>query len=134
MLFTHVNVPVMGRTAEADVVQRWRDLLRQHAAVSCALERALEQHGLGVSEFEALDQLVAADRAKRRMSELAADMYLSQSALSRTVARLEDAGLVTRVMCSDDRRGIFVSLTDKGRATHRKARVTRHAVLSEQLD
>ncbi len=134
MLFTHVNVRVMGRTAEADVVQRWRDLLRQHAAVSCALERALEQHGLGVSEFEALDQLVAGDCAKRRMSELAADMYLSQSALSRTVARLEDAGLVTRVMCSDDRRGIFVSLTDKGRAVHRKARQTRHAVLSEHLD
>jgi DNA-binding MarR family transcriptional regulator len=139
MLLTHVNVRVMVQTTEAateaDLVQRWRTLLRQHAAVSCALERALEeQHGIGVSEFEALDQLVGAHRAKRRMSDLAGDMYLSQSALSRTVARLEDAGLVTRVMCSDDRRGIFVSLTDRGRALHRKARRTRHTVLSNHLD
>jgi DNA-binding MarR family transcriptional regulator len=135
MLFPHVNVRVMVQTAEAELVQRWRTLLRQHAAVSCALERALEeQHGIGVSEFEALDRLAAADRAKRRMSDLAADMYLSQSALSRTVARLENAGLVNRAMCSDDRRGIFVSLTDRGRALHRRARRTRHAILSEHLD
>jgi len=124
----------MGRTSEADLVQRWRELLRQHAAVSCALERALEhEHGIGISEFEALDRLVGAGRSKRRMSELAGEMYLSQSALSRTVSRLEDAGLVTRVMCSDDRRGIFVSATDKGRALHRKARHTQHGVLGEHL-
>lgn len=86
-----------------------------------------------VSEFEALDQLVGADRAKRRMSDLAGDMYLSQSALSPTVARLENAGFVTRVMCSNDRRGIFVSLTDRGRAVHHKVRRTRHATLSEHL-
>jgi DNA-binding MarR family transcriptional regulator len=134
MLFTHVNVRVMGQTSEATLVQRWRELLRQHAVVSGALERALEhQHGIGISEFEALDRLVGADRSKRRMSELAGEMHLSQSALSRTVARLEDAGLVTRVMCSDDRRGIFVSVTDQGRSLHRKARRTQHDVLGEHL-
>ncbi len=134
MFLAHVNVSGMGQTSEVDLVQRWRDLLRQHAAVSCALERALEQqHGIGISEFETLDRLVGADRAKRRMSELAGEMHLSQSALSRAVARLEEAGLVTRVMCSDDRRGIFVSLTDKGRTLHRKARRTQHGVLGEHL-
>jgi DNA-binding MarR family transcriptional regulator len=122
------------QTSEVTLVQRWHELLRQHATVSCALERALEQqHDIGISEFEALDHLVGAECAKRRMSELAGDMHLSQSALSRTVARLEDAGLVTRAMCSDDRRGIFVTLTDRGRTLHRKARRTRHAVLSEHL-
>lgn len=130
----HVNLRAMGQTSEADLVHRWRALLRQHAVVSCALERALEhEHGIGISEFEALDRLVAAGRPKSRVSELAGEMHLSQSALSRAVARLEDAGLVTRVMCSDDRRGIFVSVTDKGRALHRKARRTRHGVLGEHL-
>jgi DNA-binding MarR family transcriptional regulator len=125
----------MGPMPEQELVSRWRHLLSQHAAVSCALERALEeQHGIGVSEFETLDWLVGAHGARRRMSELAADMYLSQSALSRTVARLEDAGLVARSMCSDDRRAISVCLTDAGRTLHRRARRTRYSVLSEHLN
>jgi DNA-binding MarR family transcriptional regulator len=127
--------PGMGQTSEPELVDRWRRLLSQHATVSCALERALEEgHGIGVSEFETLDWLVGARGGRRRMSELAADMYLSQSALSRTVARLEDAGLVARAMCSDDRRAVFVGLTDAGRTLHRRARRTRYAVLSEHLN
>ena len=48
------------------------------------------------------------------MSDLTSDIYLSQSALSRAVARLESDGLVHRSMCTDDRRAIFVCLTDAG--------------------
>ena len=47
-----------------------------------------------MSEFEVLDRLADATCEQRRMHDLAGDMYLSQSALSRTVARLERAGLV----------------------------------------
>jgi DNA-binding MarR family transcriptional regulator len=67
------------------------------------------------------------------MHDLAGDMYLSQSALSRTVARLERAGLVARSMCADDRRAIFVTLTDAGRERHASARRTQRAVLAEHL-
>jgi DNA-binding MarR family transcriptional regulator len=125
----------MGQMPEQELVRRWRALLSQHATVSCALERALEErHGIGVSEFETLDWLAGTRDRRCRMSELAADMYLSQSALSRTVARLEDAGLVARAMCSDDRRAIFVGITDAGCSLHRRARRTRYAVLSEHLN
>jgi DNA-binding MarR family transcriptional regulator len=60
-------------------------------------------------------------------------MYLSQSALSRTVARLERGGLVVRGMCADDRRAIFITLTDAGRECHARARRTQRAVLAEHL-
>ena len=59
------------------------------------------------------------------MSDLAGDIYLSQSALSRAVARLERDGLVERSMCADDRRAVFVCLTEKGsRSTSRRCRPT----------
>jgi len=86
-----------------------------------------------MSEFETLDRLVAADCEKRRMQDLAADMYLSQSALSRTVARLEKGGLVGRALCEADRRGIFVTLTESGVRRHAEARETHRAVLAEHL-
>ena len=47
------------------------------------------------------------------MQELGTSVQLSQSALSRVVARLEADGLVTRAMCADDRRGIYVELTEE---------------------
>jgi DNA-binding MarR family transcriptional regulator len=118
------------RTSE--LVDEWRTLLARHAAVSCALESALEgEHRIGLSEFETLDRLVDANCSKYRMLELASDMHLSQSALSRAVARLERDGLVKRSMCPDDRRAMFVCLTEKGRRVHRKAVPTHRSVLSE---
>jgi DNA-binding MarR family transcriptional regulator len=117
-----------------EVVARWRDVLACYSTVSCALDRALQDaHQIGMSEFEALDRLVDATCDQRRMHDLAEDMYLSQSALSRTVARLERAGLVSRTMCADDRRAIVVTLTDAGRALHAEARRTQRAVLAEHL-
>lgn len=117
--------------APTELVGQWRELLDRHAAVSCALEKALQQrHGIGLSEFETLDRLVEAACQKYRMTELAGDIYLSQSALSRAVARLERDGLVERTMCADDRRAIFVRLTDKGRALYDLALPTHRSVLA----
>src|SRR3954470_10127313 len=116
------------------LVGRWRELLDQHARVTCALEQALEhQHGLGVSEFEVLDRLVSDAGEGRRIQELAGEVHLSQSALSRVVARLEAEGLVVRKMCKEDRRGVFACVTDEGRARHAEASPTHRAVLAETL-
>ena len=56
------------------------------------------------------------------MPELAEVVHATQSTVSRVVARLEDEGLAARAMCADDRRGIFASLTDAGRAAARRRR------------
>jgi DNA-binding MarR family transcriptional regulator len=119
----------MGR---AGLVDEWRALLDRHAAVSTALEKALQdRHQIGLSEFETLDRLVDANCGNYRMNDLSGDIHLSQSALSRAVARLEREGLVKRSMCDDDRRGVFVCLTDKGQRLYDQALPTHRAVLQE---
>src|SRR3954463_16642342 len=108
--------------ATRDLSGEWRELLDRHARVSCALEHALEsEHGLGVSEFEVLDRLAAEEGEGRRIQEIAHEVHLSQSALSRVVARLETAGLGVRAMCKEARRGVFACLTDAGRERHAAA-------------
>src|SRR3989337_1333839 len=103
-MFPASKLPCM--TSESVLVERWRSLLTSYNEVSVRLERALQdEHGLTMGEFETLDRLIGTECEKRRMQDLAADMYLSQSALSRTVARLEKGGLVRRELCQDDRRG-----------------------------
>jgi DNA-binding MarR family transcriptional regulator len=125
----------VARTKEDPaVVDAWRDLLDRHARVTSALERAHEvEHQLGLSEFEVLDRLASMENDGCRIQELTESVHLSQSALSRVVARLEADGLVERAMCQEDRRGVFAVLTDAGRRRHAQASPTHRQVLHETL-
>jgi len=118
---------------QENVVGEWHALLRRHAMVFTALEAALHEHGLGVSEFEALELLAGCEHNKCRGADLTEAVQLSQSAASRLVARMERAGLVERAMCEMDRRGIFVMLTDEGRRRYQAAKPAHRAVLAETL-
>ena len=120
--------------SEQALVDSWRELADRHARVTGALERVLQdEHRLGVSEFEVLERLAIGEQEQRRMQDLADAVYLSQSALSRLIARLESEGLVTRAICSEDRRGIFACLTAEGRARYEAARPTQRRVLADSL-
>ncbi|KRA31239.1 MULTISPECIES: MarR family winged helix-turn-helix transcriptional regulator [unclassified Nocardioides] len=114
----------------SSLLAEWRELLDRHAVVSCALEKAMQdQHGIGLSEFETLDRIVDANCGKYRMAELAQDIHLSQSALSRAITRLEKDGLVERSACDQDRRSVYVCLTDQGRKVYDAALPTHREVL-----
>ena len=123
----------MGTTAETDLVETWHRVLDRHACVMGALEHALAEHQLGVSEYEVLERLATAEKDEHRMQELAEAVHLSQTALSRVVGRLEEDGLVVRSMCAADRRGIFACLTDAGRERYAAARPAHRAVLAQAL-
>jgi DNA-binding MarR family transcriptional regulator len=126
-----------GAEAERALVEQWRGMLALHARTQCELDRALHRHGLCASDFEVLD--VLAESAARdvscglRVQEIAERVHLSQSALSRLIARLEKDGLVERGLCAEDRRGVRVALTGKGRALHGDVRPVQRAVLTRML-
>jgi DNA-binding MarR family transcriptional regulator len=125
---------VMREETDQALVGAWRELADHHARVISALERSLAvHHDLGVSEFDVLERLASSEGDQCRMQELSSVTHLSQSALSRLVGRLEADGLVTRAMCSEDRRGIYAHITDAGRARYEAARETHRAVLAEIL-
>ncbi|PSM40578.1 transcriptional regulator [Streptomyces dioscori] len=123
--------------AEQGLVDRWRDILAVHARTLCELDRALHQHGLGASDFEVLDVLATGASVDGgnayRVQEIAERVHLSQSALSRLIGRLEKDGLVERCMCPEDRRGVRVSLTAKGRTLHGEVLPLQRAVLGRML-
>ncbi|MFD7642808.1 MarR family winged helix-turn-helix transcriptional regulator [Kitasatospora sp. NPDC059795] len=130
--------PDRDPAAETALSEKWRAVLACHAATSCAIDRELgEAFGIGVSEFELLERLWEFEQeeaqAGSRAQVLSGAVHLSQSAFSRLVARMEKAGLVERSLCQDDRRGIFVSLTDEGRERYRKARPVHRRILAETL-
>ncbi|MFE2042064.1 MarR family winged helix-turn-helix transcriptional regulator [Streptomyces sp. NPDC059477] len=123
-------------TLDAGLEARWRDILAVHARTMCEIDRVLRPYGLGASDFEVLDMLAAeapGDDLPCRVQNLAGRIHLSQSALSRLIGRLEKDGLAIRSMCAEDRRGVRVALTDKGRALHAEVRPLQRAVLERML-
>ncbi|MGW0760364.1 MarR family winged helix-turn-helix transcriptional regulator [Streptomyces sp. NPDC002814] len=123
-------------TAEARLEERWRDILSVHARTMCEIDRILHPHGLGASDFEVIDILAAASPEEGdqcRVQNLAGRVHLSQSALSRLIGRLEKDGLVERSVCMEDRRGVWVALTAKGRDLHAEVLPLQRAVLARML-
>jgi DNA-binding MarR family transcriptional regulator len=126
--------PVPTVQTASDPVASWRELNAAHAAVHAALEHALRrEHDLSPIEYEVLDGLGDCESGKSRMQELAEAVHATQSTVSRVVARLEDEGLATRAMCTDDRRGIFASLTAAGREKLAAATPTYRRVIADTL-
>ncbi len=128
-----------GKTEQA-LVSEWRDILAVHARTLCELDRELHEHGLCASDFEVLDVLAGSGGSVAkgggcayRVQEISERVHLSQSALSRLVARLEKDGLVERGLCAEDRRGVRVSLTPKGRRLHGEVLPVQRAVLTRML-
>ncbi|MFB7331242.1 MarR family winged helix-turn-helix transcriptional regulator [Streptomyces adustus] len=123
-------------TATARLEQQWRDILAVHARTMCEIDRVLHPYGLGASDFEVLDILDAESPAEGglcRVQNLVGRVHLSQSALSRLIGRLEKDGLVERSVCVEDRRGVWVALTRKGRDLHAEVLPLQRAALARML-
>src|SRR6266496_2784648 len=122
-------------TIERDeLLDRWGELEARHARVREAMEHALQrEHRLSLSEYEVLRRLAEDPKGHRRIQELAEEIHLSQSALSRLVQRLEDDGYVCRNVCDHDRRGVYACITDAGRQARSEAYPTQVSVLAETL-
>jgi DNA-binding MarR family transcriptional regulator len=106
----------------------WRGFLRVHTALVRELDAELDAaHGLPLSSYDVLIYLRAAPDRRLRMAELADSVLLSRSGVTRLVDRLEREGLIKRDACTDDGRGLFAVLTDKGEELLSRARPTHLA-------
>ena len=106
---------------EASLVA-WRTFITAHAVLIDTIDRELAAAGcLPLHWYDVLVELVEAPNHRLRMSQLAGQVVLSRSGLTRLVDRLEAEGLLIRERSGQDRRGAYAVLTDKGRAALRLA-------------
>lgn len=55
------------------------------------------------------------------MQELAKNLGLNQSSVTRLVERLEKAGYTIRDLCPKDKRGVYSVITEQGKSVQQKA-------------
>ena len=114
----NARVAVAERTTEERdelQIEPWWAFLRAHAVVTRRLEAELiAEQGLSLAEYDALVQLAHAPGRALRMGDLAEQVVLSPSGMTRLVDRLAANGLVERRTCELDGRGLYAMLTDAG--------------------
>ena len=111
----------MDASPSEAAVQAWARLVRVSGALLDAVEAELK--GAGFPPLAWYDALLELDRApdgRLRPFELERHMLLPQYSTSRLVDRLERAGLVERLQCPADGRGLHVSITAAGRELRRR--------------
>ena len=124
----------MSREALPQLVEQWRAIQCAYLKTSNALDRELSaRHGIGLNEFETLDLLSEQSADGCRMKDLAAISPMTQSALSKIVDRLEKAGFVRRAACAEDRRSLYLELTEAGARLHGEAAITHRELLEANL-
>ncbi|OFA04841.1 MarR family winged helix-turn-helix transcriptional regulator [Duganella sp. HH101] len=112
----------------------WLDLTQVVANVESALASVLQaRHGIGLSEYRALEVLARSPKSELRMQELATHLRLNQSSVSRLVERLERDGLTIRDLCPADKRGVYTVLTREGRARLERAQPDYDSALDAAL-
>ena len=96
-------------------VQLFGLLLETNARLSRSLGLELEaQCELPLPWFDVLLQLRRSPEGRLKMNEIADAIVHSSGGTTRLIDRLESAGYVTRQLCPNDRRAIFVAISSEG--------------------
>jgi DNA-binding MarR family transcriptional regulator len=110
----------------------WVRFLRAHAQITRELGARLEaDHGLTMSDYDVLIQLYFAEGHAMRRIDIARQVLLTASGITRLLDGLERCGLVAKKACATDARVSYAVLTDEGVRKVEAARDTHLADIDE---
>jgi DNA-binding MarR family transcriptional regulator len=95
-------------------MRAWRSFAETIDDLTRALDADLRPTGLSLGDYQVLVHLSEAGERRMRMCDLAANLQLSPSGLTRRLDGLVKAGLVSREGSPCDRRVMLAVLTDDG--------------------
>ena len=107
-------------------------LRETYNTVSENLQKKFDQYDVSVAQWPILYSIY--DESCNTPAELAEHLNLNRSAITRLLDRLEKKGLVIRVSSTEDKRSVFVELSQSGLSIVQKlaeiARETNNRILS----
>jgi DNA-binding MarR family transcriptional regulator len=106
-------------------------VLAQHLERS--VNEALAEHHLSLGQFDILATLRRQPDGRLTPTQLMQSVMLSSGGMTNRLDRLEEAGWVRRQADPDDRRGVVVGLTRKGRSLIDAATEARFAEAQNSL-
>jgi MarR family 2-MHQ and catechol resistance regulon transcriptional repressor len=114
----------MNSKVQVDAPRLWLVLARCHRALSQIAERSIEDAGLCLSDFTALEALL--HKGPLTITEIQGKVLLASGSMTAAVDRLEKKGLIKRGPAPRDRRAKVLELTPDGKRVVETA-FSRHA-------
>jgi DNA-binding MarR family transcriptional regulator len=116
------------------VLTAWVRLLRAHASLTRTLNAQLHaDHELTLNDYEALLHLARGAGCGMRRVDLAGELLLTPSGITRLLDGLEQSGLVEKGACESDARVSYAVITDAGRTKLEQASAGHVAALTELI-
>jgi DNA-binding MarR family transcriptional regulator len=111
----HYHARGMTDPLDDDALDAWRAFLTAHAHVTRRIGRDLAEAGLpDLGWYDLLWALRRQPERRLRVNELAREVVLSPTAMSRFVDRVEKEGYIRREPDPTDRRALQITITDAG--------------------
>lgn len=121
-----------ARAANSRRVQEFGLLIKAATRLEQRIDTALRREcGIGHTMFEVLIRLCRQPGEQVSQRELADDLTLTSSGITRLIDRMEEAGLVGRVPAPGDRRSVLVQPTGHGHTVFLRA-AAAHAEVVER--
>jgi MarR family transcriptional regulator, 2-MHQ and catechol-resistance regulon repressor len=114
----------MSASSRIEAPRLWLVLARCHRALNQLAERSIEEAGLCLTDFAALEALL--HKGPLTITEIHSKVPLALGSMTAAVDRLEKKGLIIRTAARDDRRAKVLKLTPEGRRVVEAAFI-RHA-------
>jgi DNA-binding MarR family transcriptional regulator len=106
-------------------MQAWVSYVQGHAALVRQLNaEMMEEHGMGINDYEVLLRLWFAPDHQMRRIDLAESVLLTASGITRLLDRLQAAGYVEKGFCPTDARVTYAVLSELGIEKFNEARKT----------
>jgi MarR family 2-MHQ and catechol resistance regulon transcriptional repressor len=114
----------MSAGARVDAPGLWIVLMRCYHALSKIAERSIQETGLGLTDFAALEALL--HKGPQTITEIQSRVLLASGSMTAAVDRLEEKGFIRRTSAPGDRRVKVLKLTPTGKRVV-EAAYGRHA-------
>jgi len=124
----------MSQVLSEQALLAFARLLKVHASLTRELNSELvNEHGLTINDYEVLLRLSRAEGRRMRRVDLAEEVLLTASGITRLLDGLERLGYVERAECASDRRVTYAVLTDSGWAKLQEAAETHLAGIQQRF-
>jgi MarR family 2-MHQ and catechol resistance regulon transcriptional repressor len=103
----------MSASSRVNAPGLWIVLMRCHHALSKIAERSIEDSGLGLTDFAALEAIL--HKGPQTITEIQSRVQLASGSMTAAVDRLEEKGFIRRTSTPEDRRAKVLKLTPTGK-------------------
>jgi len=111
----------------------WELFITRQSLVLGQIERSLDSQEAAVPLhwYDVLLVLKSAPEGKMRLAEIAERIVTSRSALTRSIDKIEAAGLIRKVKAKEDGRGLYAVITESGRKAQKETWVYYQQAIQE---